>query len=614
MLECETRGGDARAGSTRSADAGPRRRSDPGSEPRGSRRGAPGRRRDVRFSMRRNTVLVVIVVLALVTSGTAGFAVGATPTGEASAASLDADAATATPSAGAATGGTTPLQTEGGLVRGSPELSVTTPSATLTPGRTNELTLQVSNDGDMDLGTAQTREIVTTARNVRVTADAGGTPLDVETDTLAIGSVTENRPGEATVAVNVPEGVEQGTYELDVELEYSYTYQQSGGVTTDREETVDAEVDVRISDDARFEVVNVTTDAHVGGEGTLEAEIENVGADVARDATVAFESASGGLAFGDRASDAARIDELAPGETTTLRYDVAFAPGAPVREYALSGTVRFETSEGLQRADESVSAGVVPGPEQRFSVTGVESDLHVGEEGEITGTVTNEGPNEARNVVIQFAEESQNVIPVERSVAVGTLAPGESGEFRLPVEIGEEAKAIDRTADVAVRYRNADFETRAYQDVELLYEVQPERDQFIVEVDDREVEAGGQRALDVTLTNNLDEPVENVEARLFADSPLDSADDEGFVSELEPGESTTLTFDLSAAGSSTAKTYPISFDFRYDDADGNSQLSDTTRVPITVVESEGGLPVGLGLVALVAVVVIGAGAYVLKRE
>ena len=516
-------------------------------------------------------------------------------------------------SVGADAGGAA-LQAGGGLVRGSPELSVTTPDPTLTPGRTNELALQISNDGDMDLGTAQTREIVTTARNVRVSADAGGTPLTVETGTLAIGSVTENRPGEAPVAVSVPEDVEQGTYQIDVELEYSYTYQQSGGVTTDREETVDAEVEVDVSDDARFEVVNITTDARIGGEGTLEAEIENVGADAARDATVVLESASSGLGFGDRASDAARIDELAPGETATVRYDVAFAPGAPVREYALRGSVQFETSEGLQRVDERVSAGVVPGPEQRFSVTGVESDLHVGEEGEITGTVTNEGPDEARNVVIQFADQSQNVIPIERSVAVGTLAPGESGEFRLPIEIGEEAKAIDRTADIAVRYRNAEFETRAYQDVELLYEVQPERDQFLVEVDDREIEAGGERTLEVTLTNNLDEPVRDVEARLFADSPLDSGNDEGFVSELGPGESTTLTFDLSASGSGTAKTYPISFDFRYDDANGNSQLSDTTRVPITVVEGEGGLPVGLGLVALVAVVVIGAGAYAFQRQ
>jgi hypothetical protein len=554
--------------------------------------------------MRRNTVLVAVVVLALVTSGTAGFAAGTGST-----ASIDA------PAVGAQSGGAggAALQTEGGLVRGSPDLSVTTATTTVTPGRTNELTLQVSNDGDMDLGTAQTREIVTTARNVRVTADADGTPLEVESGTLAIGSVTEDRPGEAPIAVSVPEDVKQGTYEIDVELEYSYTYQQSSGVTYDREETVDAEVEVEISEDARFRIVNATTDANVGGEGTLEAEIENVGADVARDATVALESSSGGLAFGERASDAARIDELAPGETATVRYDVGFAPGAPVREYALSGSVRFETSDGFQRVDESLSAGVIPGAEQRFSVTDVESDLYVGEEGEVTATVTNEGPNEARNVVIQFAEESQNVIPIERSVAVGTLGPGESAEFRLPIEIGGEAKAVDRTADIAVRYRNADLEARAYEDLELLYEVQPERDQFLLEVDDREIETGEARSLEVTVTNNLDEPVTDLEARLFADDPLDSGDDEGFVDELGPGESTTLTFDLEASGSATAKTYPVSFDFRYDDANGNSQLSDTTRIPITVVESEGGFPLGLALGVLLVVIVLGAGVYALQR-
>ena len=557
--------------------------------------------------MRRNTVLVVVVVLTLVTSGTAGFAAGAAPTGGTTAASLDAAAA---PSA-AAVSGTAPVQA---LVRGSPELLVSTPDGTLTPGRTNELTLQISNDGDMDVGTAQTRGVVTTARNVRMTADAGGTPLTIETETLAIGSVIEDRPTEATLAVNVPERVERGTYDIDVELAYSYTRQQDGGITYDKEETVDAEVEVRITDDARFEIVNVTTDARIGGEGTLEAQIENVGGEAARDATVVFESASSGLAFGGRASDAARIDELAPGENATVTYDVAFTPGAPVREYALDGSVQFETPEGLERADQSISAGVVPGPEQEFSVASVESDLYVGEEGEITGTVTNDGPVEARNVVVQFGGGSANVIPIETSVAVGTLAPGESGEFRLPVEIGEEAKAIDRTADIAVRYRNAEFEARAYQDLELLYEVQPDREQFELAVEDREVEAGGQRSLEVTVTNNLDEPVENVEARLFADSPLDSGDDEGFVAELEPGESTTLTFDLSASGSATAKTYPVSFDFRYDDADGNSQLSDTTRIPITVVEGEGGFPVGLGLGALAVVVVVSAGAYVLRRR
>jgi sialidase-1 len=111
------------------------------------------------------------------------------------------------------------------------------------------------------------------------------------------------------------------------------------------------------------------------------------------------------------------------------------------------------------------------------------------------------------------------------------------------------------------------------------------------------------------VTNNLDETASDVEARLFADDPLDTGQtDTGYVQSIEPGETVSVTFELTAAASATPeKTYPISFDFRYDDADGNSQLSNTVRMPIDVVEGEdGGLPLPLILAAVVLVAVAGA--------
>ncbi|GAA0515107.1 Uncharacterized conserved protein [Halorubrum aquaticum] len=568
--------------------------------------------------MNARTVLVALVAVTLLTSGTAGLAVAAA-TGGGSAGGAGPAAGTAGGSSGSVDSAVTPQQS-GGLIRGSPDLAVSTRNSTVIPGQTNTVPLQITNDGDLDLGTSSSRAVVTRARNVRVEADAEGTPLTVETGTLALGAVTEDRPGEAPIGVSVPEDVDEGTYTIDVEVEYSYTYQQSGGVTYDRERTLSTEIDVEVNEDARFEITNATTDATVGGEGTLEAEVRNVGADAARDLTVVLESASPGVGFGGEPSDTARIDELAPNETRTVRYDVGFTPGASVREYVLDGSVTFETPEGYERADVDPSVGVTPRPEQRFSVGDVESDLYVGERGSVYGTVTNEGPNEARNVVVQYADQSANVIPIERSVAVGTLEAGESGSFRLPLEIGGEAEAVDRTSDVVVQYRNEEFERRAYDDVELLYDVEPQRDQFRLEVENREIEAGGSVEMDVEVTNNLDETMTDVEARLFADSPLDSANDEAFAASLEPGESTTMTFDLEASASGTAKTYPVSFDFRYDDGDGNSQLSDTTRVPVTVVEAEessplsgvGTVPLVLGVLALLAV--LGAGIYVTQRE
>ncbi|ELZ50802.1 putative exo-alpha-sialidase [Halorubrum coriense DSM 10284] len=118
----------------------------------------------------------------------------------------------------------------------------------------------------------------------------------------------------------------------------------------------------------------------------------------------------------------------------------------------------------------------------------------------------------------------------------------------------------------------------------------------------------------MTVTNNLGEPASDLEARLFANDPLETGDtDTGYVQSLGAGESTTMMFELSTTGSATpGSTYPISLDFRYDDVDGDSQLSDTYRVPIEVTASEGG---GLPLpIIFLAVLVVGTGGLIVYRR
>lgn len=482
-------------------------------------------------------------------------------------------------------------QQQQGAVIGSPGISVHVPNPNVTPGQTNEVTVQISNDGELEQGSPEARQMVTTARSVTVEAEADGTPLSVESGEMAIGAVTENQPGQATIAVDVPENVDAGSYDLEVDVSYSYTRMRTrGGTTYDESETHSEDVSLEVDDTARFSIVNATTDATVGSSGTLEAVVENTGGETAHNASLALESSSAGLAFGQSAQDAAYVGELEPGETTTVAYDVTIAPDAQVRSYPLSGTVQFETPDGLQRAHEGMSFGVTPRGEQQFALEDVEAEFYVGEEGNLRGTVTNQGPVEARNVVVQYVEESPNLVPIERSVAVGNLDVDESASFRLPVEVSEEAEAIARTVDMAVQYRNAEFAQRSYADLEVTVDVAPQRDQFVVDVQNREVAAGEQMEVDVNVTNNMNQTVSNVEARLFADSPLGTSTDEAFAESIEPGETETMTFGLEADSSASTKTYPISFDFRYDDERGNSHLSDTTRVAIDVVESEGGLP------------------------
>lgn len=473
------------------------------------------------------------------------------------------------------------------IIAGEPRLQVDAPDSTLTPGQTSELELQVSNDGRVSLGSPESRDAVTAARNVRVEVEGDG-PIEIETSRQAIGTVTENEPRSVPIAVTVPETAEPGEYELDVELRYQYTsrMEPGAGVMNERTRTVTRSVDVEVDDSARFEITNTSTDAQIGDRGSMSATIENVGSQTASDVRLTLESTSQMLAVGSGSAESTRAGTLEPGENTTVSYDVAIDGDASVREFALDGTVQFTDPDGVRDVEEGLSAGVEPAEKQRFSFEDVESTLRVGEDGDIVGTVRNEGPSTANSVVVQFADESPNVVPIESSVAVGTLEAGESGEFRLPIELTREAEAIPKNFDMAVAYRTEENERRAFEDIDLSADIEERRDEFLLDIEDRELEAGDSTLIDVAVTNNLDETVTDVEAKLFTDGPISSDDDEGYVESLDPGETTTVTFRVSAASDATPRTYPLQMDFRYDDASGTSKVSDTYRTSLVVTEAE----------------------------
>ncbi|MFO7926556.1 exo-alpha-sialidase [Natronomonas sp.] len=502
------------------------------------------------------------------------------------------------------------------FVQGQPDLTVDAPDATLPPGQTSELTLQVSNDGRIIRGSPANRDIVTSARNVRVEADVEG-PLEVETGQQSVGTVTENQPRNAPIAVTVPEDAEPGTYELEVELRYRHTSQlyQRTGVTNERRRTVTQTIDIEVDDSPRFEITSTSTDTPIGDSGSMEATIRNVGAEPATDVRLALESTSSMFAFGSGSAETTRVGSLDPGENATVGFDVAIDPEASGREFALDGTVQYADSDGVDGVDEGLTAGVQAAPKQRFSFEDVESALRVGEEGDVRGTLRNDGPATARSVVVQFADESPNAVPIESSVAVGSLAAGETAEFRLPIELTEEAEPTPKNFDMAIAYRNEDNERRLFEDIDVSVNVEPNRDEFLLEVEDRELAAGSSTIVEVNVTNNLDETVSNVEAKLFTDDPIASDDDEGYTESLAPGETTTVSFSVSADSGATPRTYSLQMDFRYDDESGTSKISDTYRTAIVVTEAEeGGIPWLLVIGAIVLVVVVGGALYLRRRS
>jgi hypothetical protein len=166
-------------------------------------------------------------------------------------------------------------------------------------------------------------------------------------------------------------------------------------------------------------------------------------------------------------------------------------------------------------------------------------------------------------------------------------------------------------------YEDLAGDSRQSDPLYLRTNVAAEQPVFEVEPVNASLVAGSTTTLRVEVTNTREEPVSDVSAKLFANDPLSSGDDEAFVDSLEPGETTTIEFQLSAAGGAVGKTYPLSLDFQYDDADGDTLVSDTYKLPVEVSERQGGgggilslAPIGGGVLALA----LGAGIVLRRRR
>ncbi|SDC94281.1 COG1361 S-layer family protein [Natrinema hispanicum] len=488
-------------------------------------------------------------------------------------------------------------QQSSGQVVGQPDISIDTSAGKLAPGTSVAIPLSITNRGQIDrAGPQQYESRVTTARGMTMTFQDGQSPIEVNSGPVAVGNVPTGTRDVSPVEITVPEKLEPGVYELPVEYEYAYTrvaeFNTQSAEYIDLTRTQTATLTIEVDDKPQFEVVDVDSDAQIGDRKDVSITLENTGTEPARDASVTARSGTGQLSFGTGQSQSSTgyVGAWEPGEAKTVTYRTSLTPDAPHRSYAADVTVAYTDTNGIDQTSEQLTAGISTAAEQSFALENVSSTLRVGEDGEIMGTVTNTGPNAVDSTVVRFTDQdSPNVIPIEQSVAVGALEAGESASFELPIEVSGEAEAGSKSFDFGVQYRNSDDEKRQYDKLSVVTAVAPERDQFAVDIEETTIGAGNEQALTVEVTNNLNQTVTDVEARIFADDPLSTGDDDtGYVESLKPGESVTMSFELSASESATEKTYPVSFDFRYDDERGNSQLSNTIRVPMSVSSSDGG--------------------------
>ena len=411
--------------------------------------------------------------------------------------------------------------------------------------------------------------------------------VDALDDLECVGVVSNNRQGTVSFVVDYfdSEGNRQRSERLPV-------------VVTAARET------------DRFSLRAVDSDVQAADTGSVVLTFRNRGNETLTDATVSLASTGLGVRVGGGVNDTRFVGPWAPGETRTVEYRVRAGNETGDQTYAFRARVAYEDGEGDPGQSGTLQFGLRPGPERaaEFAASDVSSTLRVGAEGTLSGTITNTGEDRASNVVVVFESQTQNVSPLEREYSVGSLAPGDSATFEFDVEVSDAADDGPRQFTLRPTYRNGDDEQVEGESFDVREQIRPARDVFDVSVNGASVTQGGSTVLNVTVTNNENETLDDISGKLYADSPITVSDSDAFASELGAGESATLKFEISAGGGALAKAYPVEIDFQYDEADGDRKISDTYKLAVDVTNDDSGgggsFPMILGA-ALVVVVVFG---------
>lgn len=529
---------------------------------------------------------------------------------------------------------------------GSPEIEVYAPDPYVTPGEEQTVTVDLQNQGTVedDDGPPGSDGDVTTARNVSVELGDNELPMDVKTEEQPLQNMPQDAIQSASFTVAVDEDVKAGTYEAPLNITYTYTPavdDEDGAddeITVSKTETVELQVDTV----ARFDGEIETSEFRVGDTRTATVNVTNTGAERASDAVVRFEAPDPGVeAFPDAGSEElpelgglpdgavsdaedsgtvaneVYIGELPDGKQETVDVKVRVSEEATPQINALRATVEFRDERGVDQSSRELILGASISAEHRFTLDNLDSTVTVGDDGIVNGTVTNTGNEPVENAVIRFSDDpseeftaftdDENVVPRENSRYVGPLDPNESAPFAFRVDASSDAEPGDRILPIEVRYRNADGDVRTSRTLDAPIELGEEREEFEIQARNASVDIDDSGRLELEVTNTYGEEMTDVQAKLFTNDPLDSGDDEAFIEELGQGETETVTFDLSVGASASEKTYPVRVDFQYDDADGDTRLSDTYRVPITATDPGTnwfrlGLLAGMFLTGLVGVV------------
>jgi hypothetical protein len=241
----------------------------------------------------------------------------------------------------------------------------------------------------------------------------------------------------------------------------------------------------------------------------------------------------------------------------------------------------------------------------------VPENLSVGTGGYLNLKIKNTGFVDGKKATVRLIRNGNSpVIPTESNVYIGDFPVDATVSCRYKVAISDDAANQIYPVDVAVSYENLDGDIVTSASDTIGVPVLGKLT-FAAVSDPISVTPGSENTIAVQYRNTGTQTAYHAQARLSVVDPFTSSDNNAYLGDLRPGDTATAHFRVNTDSAAAAQDHALDTEIRFRDALDNSQVSDTFKVNIHVTPSQpGGIAVFLP-VLLLAVIVIGAGYYLL---
>ncbi|MET1124006.1 MAG: S-layer protein [Archaeoglobaceae archaeon] len=383
-----------------------------------------------------------------------------------------------------------------------------------------------------------------------------------------------------------------------------------------------------VEEDVRLEIVDAEQNAVFGiGKGELRLKIRNAGEKVARNSYLVVSLPRG---FGSQTQASPGlptmsmqipmqvsqmqmqtpssgelqyfVGDLQPGAVrdVSLRFDVSVEePG----NYTLTLKLRYVDEFGNVRETKEVPVGFLVEEKPKFSVE-IVSGVHVNSKGKVRAIVNFN--RDLKGVSLEL-RTSPPLSVLSSECYIGDVAAGEDYECEFVVQASDEASPTTYPAELVVSFVSGG-ETFELEPVTIGIEVKP-RIEFGVE-GLASIAAGEEAIVEFYVVNLGNVSVSDATARLTIVDPFSSTDDTAYLGDMQPGEKKVARFKLAVDRDATPKVYGLNLEVKYRDASGEWVYSEPVKA---LVEVQPAKP-PYGMLAVVAIVLIAAVAYYLKRR